>query len=98
MLVSWSPVGQEARAISRRIALIRSTAILAGAASPCLGPAQLGALTTAAPPRGLRFTPDGLPRACNGGGVGNTTILLEGRGRQAAVIVSSLGRVRWELR
>ncbi|MFU8887006.1 MAG: prepilin-type N-terminal cleavage/methylation domain-containing protein [Trueperaceae bacterium] len=50
------------------------------------------------PPRGLLFTPDGLPRTCDGGGVGNTTILLEHRGRQAAVIVSSLGRVRWELR
>lgn len=51
-----------------------------------------------APARGLQFTPDGLPRTCDGGGVGNTTILLEHRGRQAAVIVSSLGRVRWELR
>jgi hypothetical protein len=50
------------------------------------------------PPRGLLFTPDGLPRTCDGGGVGNTTILLEYRGRQAAVIVSSLGRVRWEPR
>ena len=50
------------------------------------------------PTRGLLFTPDGLPRTCDGGGVGNTTILLEHRGRQAAVIVSSLGRVRWETR
>lgn len=48
--------------------------------------------------RGLQFTPDGLPRTCDGGGVANTTILLEHRGRQAAVIVSSLGRVRWEPR
>ena len=50
------------------------------------------------PQRGLLFTPDGLHRSCDGGGVGNTTILLEHRGRQAAVIVSSLGRVRWEQR
>ncbi len=50
------------------------------------------------PPRGVTFTSDGLPRTCDGGGVGNTTILLEHRGRQAAVIVSSLGRIRWELR
>lgn len=61
----------------------------------------LEGLTTAevsGPARGLQFTPDGLPRTCDGGGVGNTTILLERRGRQAAVIVSSLGRVRWEMR
>jgi len=44
------------------------------------------------------FTPDGLPRTCDGGGVANSTILLEHGGRQAAVIISSLGRVRWELR
>jgi prepilin-type N-terminal cleavage/methylation domain-containing protein len=50
------------------------------------------------PLRGLAFGLDGLPRTCDGSGVGNTTILLEHRGRQAAVIVSSLGRVRWELR
>jgi len=56
------------------------------------------AKVVAFPVRGLLFTPDGLPRTCDGGGVGNTTILLEHRGRQAAVIVSSLGRVRWEPR
>ena len=55
-------------------------------------------LIVAVPPRGLMFTPDGLPRTCDGGGLGNTTILLTYRGRQAAVIVSALGRVRWEPR
>jgi hypothetical protein len=68
-------------------------------ATACVLPiGGLRARIVAWPPRGLLFTPDGLPRTCDGGGVGNTTILLEYRGRQAAVIVSSLGRVRWEMR
>lgn len=50
------------------------------------------------PTRGLAFGPDGLPRSCTGG-LGNTTLLLHDRsGGQAAVLVSSLGRVRWEPR
>ena len=51
------------------------------------------------PPMGLAFAPDGRPRRCDGSAVGNTTILVEGpRGDRAAVIVASLGRVRWERR
>ena len=51
------------------------------------------------PAMGLAFAPDGRPRRCDGSGVGNTTILIEGsRGDRAAVIVASLGRVRWERR
>ncbi len=51
------------------------------------------------PTMGLAFAPDGRPRRCDGSAVGNTTILIEGaRGDRAAVIVASLGRVRWERR
>ena len=51
------------------------------------------------PGMGLAFAPDGRPRRCDGSAVGNTTILIEGpRGDRAAVIVASLGRVRWERR
>ena len=51
------------------------------------------------PAMGLAFAPDGRPRRCDGSAVGNTTILIEGaRGDRAAVIVASLGRVRWERR
>lgn len=51
------------------------------------------------PVMGLAFAPDGRPRRCDGSGVGNTTILIEGpRGDRAAVIVAALGRVRWERR
>lgn len=51
------------------------------------------------PRMGLAFAPDGRPRRCDGSAVGNTTVLVEGpRGDEAAVIVASLGRVRWERR
>lgn len=69
--------------------------------------AQWGREVWTAPPRswigwpsmGLAFAPDGRPRRCDGSAVGNNTILVEGpRGDQAAVIVASLGRVRWERR
>jgi Tfp pilus assembly protein FimT len=51
------------------------------------------------PAMGIAFAPDGRPRRCDGSAVGNTTILIEGpRGDRAAVIVASLGRVRWERR
>ena len=51
------------------------------------------------PSMGVAFAPDGRPRRCDGSAVGNTTILIEGpRGDRAAVIVASLGRVRWERR
>lgn len=99
----------DARSLVRAIAIARARAAASGAAVTVLGAAcgtassvPLASVVTRArlsvPSRGLLFTPDGLPRTCDGGGVGNTTILLEYRGRQAAVIVSSLGRVRWEMR
>ena len=51
------------------------------------------------PAMSVSFAPDGRPRRCDGSAVGNTTILIEGpRGDRAAVIVASLGRVRWERR
>ena len=91
-----------AAALARRIASGRWQAVLAGRAGPCLADDDLagrgGDVRITWPTRGLAFAADGLPRTCDGGGVGNATVLLEHRGRRAAVIVSSLGRVRWELR
>ena len=56
-------------------------------------------VSVAFPAHGLRFTPEGYPRRCDGSAVGNTTILVHGsRGDRAVVIVSSLGRVRSETR
>jgi prepilin-type N-terminal cleavage/methylation domain-containing protein len=98
--------GEPARAsmgLVRTLVSMRHRAIVAGVDAHVFGscsatlPSAPG-VSVQTPSRGLLFTPDGLPRTCDGGGVGNTTILLEYRGRQAAVIVSSLGRVRWEMR
>ena len=51
------------------------------------------------PTMGLGFAPDGRPRRCDGSAVGNATIPIEGpQNDRAAVIVASLGRVRWERR
>jgi hypothetical protein len=95
------------RVFAARVAAARVEAVVTGRRAsldvrPCVGtvsvPTPEEPLLRAFPARGLLFTPDGLPRTCDGGGVGNATILLEYRGRQAAVIVSSLGRVRWEPR
>jgi len=104
-----SPSFDFARAFKARVSAARLEAVVTGSGTslperPCegaststdTGPAS--SVIVRFPSRGLMFTPDGLPRTCDGGGVGNTTILLEYRGRQAAVIVSSLGRVRWEMR
>ena len=108
----WRPVdgvAMDARSLARAVTVARARAAVSGRAvavfgSTC-GPAWGGPVgwfaeraAISEPPRGLLFTPEGLPRTCDGGGVGNTTILLEYRGQQAAVIVSSLGRVRWEMR
>jgi prepilin-type N-terminal cleavage/methylation domain-containing protein len=98
--------GEPARAatsLCRQLVSLRHRAIAAGVVTHALGTCSVvmssaAGVTVHVPPKGLLFTPDGLPRTCDGGGVGNTTILLEHRGRQAAVIVSSLGRVRWEMR
>jgi prepilin-type N-terminal cleavage/methylation domain-containing protein len=104
-----SGVNADAHHLTSILLRLRAIAITSGApvtaaGTPCLaGPPPTAAVTmpssiVAWPARGLLFTPDGLPRTCDGGGVGNTTILLERRGDRAAVIVSSLGRVRWERR
>jgi len=51
------------------------------------------------PSAGLAFGAHGRPLRCDGSAVGNATITLTGRdGSSAAVIVASLGRVRWERR
>lgn len=51
------------------------------------------------PAPGLVFGAHGRPLRCDGSAVGNTTITLRARdGSRAAVIVASLGRVRWERR
>ncbi len=50
------------------------------------------------PVRGIAFAPDGFPRSCRGDGVGSATASLRDDTTAAAVIVSSLGRVRWERR
>lgn len=108
--ILWGGVGHEARSLTRglhrarALAIVERTAVaVVGAACDLVGAPHIAlgsstAAVTSWPPRGLMFTPDGLPRTCDGGGVGNTTILLERRGQRAAVIVSSLGRVRWERR
>lgn len=88
--------------LARRVAVARWHAVASGRTDDCL-PRDLAdrphsAVRETWPARGLAFTVDGLPRACDGGGIGNATILLEHRGRRAAVVVSSLGRVRWERR
>jgi prepilin-type N-terminal cleavage/methylation domain-containing protein len=105
--VAW-PKDDVGRAFARQVVAARAEAIVRGrnvtlSARPCPdtlhAQAPLPAATVVAyPARGLLFTAEGLPRTCDGGGVGNATILLERRGRRAAVIVSALGRVRWEAR
>lgn len=97
LLVRGDALGGMARDVARQVASARLQAVVDGGWR-CLAAPAGAARVVAWPARGLSFTPDGLPRTCDGGGVGNATILLEHRGRQAAVIVSSLGRVRWEMR
>ncbi len=50
------------------------------------------------PARGIAFAPDGFPRSCSGDGVGSATVRIDDAATRAAVIISSLGRVRWEPR
>jgi len=90
-------LGGMARDVARQVATARLQAVVDGGWHCVAAPAG-AAVVVAWPARGLSFTPDGLPRTCDGGGLGNATILLEHRGQRAAVIVSSLGRVRWEMR
>ena len=65
--------------------------------APVWGPSRPG--TWRWPAMGLAFGAHGRPLRCDGSAVGNTTITLTSRdGSRAAVIVSSLGRIRWERR
>ena len=51
------------------------------------------------PSMGLAFGAHGRPLRCDGSAVGNATITLSGRdGSSAAVVIASLGRIRWERR
>ena len=107
---AWAPSGFAfARAYAAGVAAARARAAVSGVSvavggAPCgvaadavrIDPAPATVLTF--PARGLVFMADGTPRSCDGGGVGNATILLAHRNRRAAVIVSALGRVRWEPR
>ena len=90
-------LAEAAHTVTRDLATGRLHAVVGGRWRCIAAPADR-AVRVGWPGRGLAFTPSGMARTCDGGGVGNTTILLEHRGRQAAVIVSSLGRVRWEMR
>lgn len=75
--------------------------------SSCRAPTPVGApiwtptvpVVSTWPVGGLTFGPHGRPLRCDGSAVGNATLLLSGRdGARAAVVVASLGRVRWERR
>lgn len=79
-----------------------------GSESPCAVGSELTRLDVAAdhgvrvaqtwPSGGLVWLPTGSGRTCAGGGVISSTVVLEGRRGRAAVVVSSLGRVRVERR
>ena len=97
-------VAREAEQLAQIIRNARLKAVVSGQPQLVGGAACRGAVAhslqaaVAFPARGLLFAADGLPRACNGGGLGNATITLSLAGEQAAVVVSTFGRVRWELR
>lgn len=110
LAIAWPRGGggasRAAAALARDLAHGRAVAIIESrtvAITACPGqrawPNRLPAtVRTDWPARGLAFGADGLPRSCDGG-LGNTTLLLHDRqGGQAAVLVASLGRVRWEPR
>jgi Tfp pilus assembly protein FimT len=102
-----SSVDRAAHQLAHELNLTRWRAVAQGAPQALMHTACAGAAHTMRPSvvqqwvrtfpsRGLMFTATGLPRTCDGGGVGNATIALEHAGRGARVVVSSLGRVRWE--
>ncbi len=79
-----------------------------GSEAQCGGGAELGRLSLADhqgvqvleswPSGGLVWLPSGSGRTCAGGGVISSTVVLRGWRGSAAVVVSSLGRVRVERR
>lgn len=106
---AWQPqqVARFARQLTLELNLTRWRAVTQGQTlalmhTPCAGahhthpPSLDAAFFASFPARGLMFTPLGFPRSCDGGGVGNATITLASGTQRARVIVSSLGRVRWE--
>lgn len=97
-----SAVVRDASALAQHLRMERWRQVLRGAGptSACIDAAALERASAVVtwPSRGLAFDDQGVPRTCDGGGVGNATIVLEHRGMRAAVIVSNLGRVRWERR
>jgi Tfp pilus assembly protein FimT len=97
-------LAREAELLARLLRDTRLTAVVSGVPQVVGGTACAGTVahglraSVTFPTRGLLFAPDGLPRACHGGGLGNTTIGLRSGQGEAAVVVSTLGRVRWEMR
>ena len=96
---------RSAAALARDLRAARTHAVVAGAFTPALGRCATDPFTpltpsvrVAVPTRGLAFDPQGRPRACDGSAVGNATIVLRTQGREAAVVIASLGRIRWERR
>jgi prepilin-type N-terminal cleavage/methylation domain-containing protein len=102
--VSRGEPDRSARAFAVHLRAARLQAVVGGRAVAAFGTCSAhgfvagGGVSIVLPPRGLQFTPEGLPRTCAGAAVANATIELAHRGRRAAVIVASLGRVRWEPR
>lgn len=103
----WFPrqePNRSARALAVHLRAARLQAVVGGRSVGALGACSLqgfaaaGGVSVGLPPRGLQFTHEGMPRTCAGAAVANATIELAHRGRRAAVIVASLGRVRWEPR
>lgn len=98
-------LAREAERVASALRSLRMVAILDGRVVPVLGEGCDGTpmlrgpgVEWSYPSRGLAFGSDGLPRPCQGGGLGNLTLTLRRGGAEAAVVVSNLGRVRWELR
>lgn len=81
---------------------------LSSSEAQCVGGAELGRLSLSDhqgvqvveswPSGGLVWLPSGSGRTCAGGGVISSTVALQGWRGSAAVVVSSLGRVRVERR
>jgi prepilin-type N-terminal cleavage/methylation domain-containing protein len=98
-------LSRDAEKLASALRTLRLVAVLDGRVVPVLGEGCEGApllrpsgVEASFPARGLAFSADGLPRPCASGGLGNLTITLRRGTAEAAVVVSSLGRVRWEVR
>jgi prepilin-type N-terminal cleavage/methylation domain-containing protein len=102
----WAAVLDERPAIllardgGRSIVVLRDGGWRCDAAAPGTLAWEAGGrrVVVAWPVRGVAFGPDGFPRSCHGDGVGAATVVVSDGAASAAVVVSSLGRVRWERR